>query len=147
MFSQESEPDLSDSEMERLDSVLAAACKIAQSNKLDKKEREQQVRNFQMRCLELVDIMATSETIPTHLLQVPVLTQSAKLGYFFMNHACTSTSAFSHQDTLEPLILFMDRNQKHENKLELKNRAQRVFKNVCKVKPVCGHSPSSIYVV
>ena len=71
---------MSDSEMERLDSVLAAACKIAQSNKLDKKEREQQVRNFQMRCLELVDIMATSDTIPTHLLQVRVQTQSATLG-------------------------------------------------------------------
>ena len=67
----QSEADLSDGEMERLDSILVAAFSNAQkNNKQTRKERQQLVHNFHMRCLELVDIMASSDTTPTHLLQV-----------------------------------------------------------------------------
>ena len=69
LFAMQSEADLSDSEMEKLDDVLGAAFRSMKKGKRDEKERSRELRDYRMKCLDLLAIVTHNEaTDINHLL-------------------------------------------------------------------------------
>ncbi|CAH1800733.1 unnamed protein product [Owenia fusiformis] len=67
---EEEDDDLSDSEMFKLDDMLAAAFRSRVKDKKSDKEKLKQLVHFKMRCLELVEVIVTSEVSSAILIQL-----------------------------------------------------------------------------
>ena len=70
VFFFQSEDDLTDSEMEKLDHVIGAAFQIMRKGKREDKEKVGQVKAFKMRCLDLVEILIQNEGTDANYLVV-----------------------------------------------------------------------------